>query len=95
MKYGTILKYHKCYLSPISLTNHAIYLYHHLRNSVIQHRLFSLVELFRFVAEQIGFKVPVFRPLGPDIDPGRCTFLTVVFCSSVVNFLLVLESPEL
>ena len=54
-----------------------------------------LVELFRFVAEQIGFKVPVFRPLGPDIDPGRCTFLTVVFCSSFVNFLLVLESPEL
>ena len=72
--------YHEWYLSQISLTNHAICLHHHLmRNSVMQHRLFSWVELFRFAAEQIGFKVPVFRPPGPDIELGRCTFLTVVF----------------
>ena len=42
--------------------------------------------LFRFVREQIGFEVLLFGPAGPDIAPGRCTFLSI--------FLLVLESPD-
>ena len=36
------------------------------------------VELFRFVGEQIGFEVLVFGPAGPDIEPGRCTFLSIL-----------------
>ena len=36
------------------------------------------VELFRFVGEQIGFEVLVFGPAGPDIDPGRCTLLSIL-----------------
>ena len=36
------------------------------------------VELFRFVGEQIGFEVLVFGPASPDIEPGRCTFLSIL-----------------
>ena len=41
--------------------------YYNLRNSVILHRLFIFFDFFRFVGEQIGFKVLVFGPAGPDI----------------------------
>ena len=40
--------------------------------------VFIFVELFRFVGEQIGFEVRVFGPAGPDIEPGRCTFLSIL-----------------
>ena len=40
--------------------------------------MFTLVELFRFVGEPIGFEVFVFGPAGPDIEPGRCTFLSIL-----------------
>ena len=33
---------------------------------------------FRRVVEQIGFEVLVFDPAGPDIEPGRCTFLSIL-----------------
>ena len=36
------------------------------------------VELFRFLGEQICFEVLVFGPAGPDIGPGRCTFLSIL-----------------
>ena len=36
------------------------------------------VELFRLVGEQIGFKVLVFSLAGPGIEPGRCTFLSIL-----------------
>ena len=38
----------------------------------------NFVALFRFVGEQIGFEVPVFGSAGPDIEPGRCTFLSIL-----------------
>ena len=44
--------------------------------------------LFGFVGEQVGFKVLVFGPAGPDIETGQYTFL------SFPNFPLVLESPD-
>ena len=70
-------KYHECYLCQISPTIHAITcLYHNLSNSVIERHVFIFVELFRFVGEQIGFEVLVPGPAGPDIKPGRCTFLS-------------------
>jgi len=79
VKFGAILKYHKWYLCQISRTIHAINcLYYNLRN---------LVELFCFVGKQIGFEVIVFGPAGPVIEPGRCTFLSIL--------VLVLESPDL
>ena len=80
MKFGTILKYHEWYLCQISRTNHAIIcLYYNLRNSVMYKRhLFIFLELFRFIGEQIGFKVLVFGLDGPDIEPGRCTFLSIL-----------------
>ena len=31
-----------------------------------------------FQSSEIGFKVLVFGPAGPDIAPGRCTFLSVL-----------------
>ena len=40
--------------------------------------LFIFVELFRFIGEQIGFKVLVFGLDGPDIGPGRSTFLSIL-----------------
>ena len=40
--------------------------------------MFIFVELFRFEGEQIGFEVLVFDPSGPDIEPGRCTFLSIL-----------------
>ena len=33
---------------------------------------------FRGVGEQIGFEVLVFGPAGPDIEPGRCTFHSIL-----------------
>ena len=40
--------------------------------------VFIFVELFRFLGEQIGFEVLVFGPSGPDIESGRCTFLSIL-----------------
>jgi len=40
--------------------------------------MFIFVELFRFVGEQIGFEVLVFGPAGPDIEPGRSAFLSIL-----------------
>ena len=54
--------------------------------------MFIFVELFRFVGEQIGFEVLVFGPSGPDIEPGRCTFLSILVFR--IFFSLVLESPD-
>ena len=36
------------------------------------------VELFRFVGEQMGFEVLVFGPAGPDFEPGRCAFRSIL-----------------
>ena len=79
VKFGAILKYHKWYLYQISRSIHAINcLYYNLRISVIQGHVFIFVEFFGFVGEQIGFEVLVFGPAGPDIDTGRCTFLSIL-----------------
>ena len=40
--------------------------------------MFIFVELFRFVGEQIAFEVLVFGPACPHIEPGRCTFLSIL-----------------
>ena len=40
--------------------------------------MFIFVESFRFVGEQIGFEILGFGPVGPDIEPGRLTFLSVL-----------------
>ena len=40
--------------------------------------VFTFVELCRFVGEQIGFEVLLFGPAGPDIEPGRCTFRSIL-----------------
>ena len=50
--------------------------------------MFIFIELFRLVGEQIGFEVLVFGPAGPDIEPDRCTFLSISQDSNPV------ESPE-
>ena len=79
VKFGAILKYHEWYLCQISPTIHAITcLYYNLRNSVIKHHVFIFVELFRFLGQQIGFEVLVFGPAGPNIEPGRCAFLSIL-----------------
>ena len=79
VKFGAILNYHDWHLCQISHTIHAITcLYYNLRNSVIKHHLFIFVELFRFLGEQIGLEVLVFGPAAPDIEPGRCTFLSIL-----------------
>ena len=79
VKFGAILKYHELYLCQISRTIHAIIcLYDNLRNSVIKRHVFIFVELFRLVGEQTGFEGLVFGPAGPDIEPGRCTFLSIL-----------------
>ena len=48
--------------------------------------LLIFMRLLRFVGEQIGFKILVFGPAGPEIEPGRCTFLNILVsefpCSS-------------
>ena len=81
VKFGAILKYHKWYLCQISRKIHAINnycLYYSLRNSVIERYVFIFLELFHFVGKQIGFEVLVFGPAGPDIEPGRSTFLRIL-----------------
>ena len=52
---------------------------------MLQAEKFSLVmpsvcflELFCLVGEQIVFKILVFGPAGPDIEPGQCTFLSIL-----------------
>ena len=70
---------------PHIMYNSCYYLFI-LRPEKFSH-LTPCVELFRFVGEQIGFEVLVFGPAGPDIEPGRCTFLSILV-------LLVLESPD-
>ena len=95
VKFEAILKYHKWYLCQISRTIHAINcLYYNLRNSVIQRHVFIFAELFRFVGEQIGFEVLVFGPAGPDIEPGRCTFLSILVFRIFVQFLNLLISKS-
>ena len=49
----------------------------HIISRGVRH-VFIFVELSRFVGEQIGFEVLVFGPAGPDIEPGRCTFLSIL-----------------
>ena len=44
----------------------------------IYYHVFIFVEMFRFVGEQIDFEVLVFGPAGPDIELGRCTFLSIL-----------------
>ena len=46
---------------------------------VMRRTLQLFVELFCFIGEQIGFKVLVFSPAGPDIGPGLCTFLSIIY----------------
>ena len=49
--------------------------------------VFIFVELFRFVGEQIGFEILVFGPAGPDIEPDRCTFLSILVSHIFFEFL--------
>ena len=92
VKFGTILKYHEWYLCQISRTNHAITcLYYNVRNFCNLTPCVYFRRVFRFVGEQIGFEVLVLGLAGPDIVPGRCTFLSILVFS---NFLLVLDSPD-
>ena len=87
VKSGAIFKYHEWYLCQISRTVHAVYcLYYYLGNSVIQRHVFIFVELFHFIGEQIGFKVIVFGPAAPDIEPGRFTFLSTLAWFSEFSF---------
>ena len=44
----------------------------------LYHDLRIFVELSRSVGEQIGFKLLVCCPAGPDIEPGRCTFRSIL-----------------
>ena len=48
--------------------------------------MFIFVELFCPVGEQIGFKVLVFVPASPAIDPGRCSFLSILDSSIFMTF---------
>ena len=59
--------------------------------------MYIFVELFRFLGEQIGFEVFVFGPAGPDIEPGRSTFLSIlVFRTFFSSFnLLISKSGNL
>ena len=52
--------------------------------------VFIFVELFRFVGEQIGFKVFVFGPAGPYTRPDRCTFLSILVSQIFFEFLNLL-----
>ena len=56
--------------------------------------LFIFVAIFRFVGEQIGFEVLVFGPTGPDIEPGRCTFLSILVFRIFFQFLNLLISKS-
>ena len=56
--------------------------------------MFIFVELFRFVGEQIGFEILVFGPAGPDIEPGRLTFLSVLVFRIFFSFLNLLISKS-
>ena len=52
--------------------------------------MFIFVELSRFVGEQIGFEVLAFGPAGPDVEPGRYIFLSILvfrIFSSFLNYL--------
>ena len=75
-------KYHEWHLCQISHTIRAITcLYYNLRNSVINAMCLFSSSYFcrvRFVGKQISFEVLVFGPAGPDIVPGRCTFLSIM-----------------
>ena len=48
-----------------------LFILHPQKFSHLKRHLFIFVELFRFVGEQIGFKVF-------DIEPDRCTFLSIL-----------------
>ena len=52
--------------------------------------MFIFIELFRLVGEQIGFEVLVFGPAGPDIEPDRCTFLSIFVSQIFFEFLNLL-----
>ena len=52
--------------------------------------MFIFVELFRFVGAQIGFEVLVYGPAGPDIEPDRCTFLSILVSQIFFEFLNLL-----
>ena len=66
----------EAFMPNITYKSYAIICLHYdLRNS-----LSIFLELLRSVGEQIGFNVLVCGPAGPDIEPGRRTFLsTLVF----------------
>ena len=58
--------------------------------------MFIFVELFRFVGEKIGFEVLVFGPASPDIEPGRCTFLSIlVFRISFTSWIYWFQNLEI
>ena len=56
---------------------------------------FYFVELFPFVGDQIGFEVLVFGPAGPDIEPGRCTFLNILVFRIFFSFMNLLISKSI
>ena len=70
----------------------AFYLLYHFEkeNSIMKHHLFIFVELFCFVREQIGFKVLVFGPAGPDTK-GWYTFLSIFVFWIFIKFLNLLN----
>ena len=51
---------------------------------------------FHFVGEQpiIGFEVLIFSPDGPDIEPGQCTFLSILVFQIFFWFLNLLISKS-
>ena len=63
----------------MSRTNHALICLYYIREIMSFNAicLFS-ASLFHFVGAQIDSKVIVFGPAGPDIEPGRCTFLSAL-----------------
>ena len=61
-----------------NITENSCYYLFILQPEKFSHHVITFVELFRFVGEQIGFEVIVFGPAGPDIEPGRCTFLSIL-----------------
>ena len=54
----------------------------------------NTVCLFSSSFEQIGFEVLVFGPAGPDIDPGWCTFLSILVFPIFFLFLNLLISKS-
>ena len=79
VKFGAIYKYHSFYAN---ITHDSCCYFFILQPEKFSHLtkgyVFIFVELFHFVGEQIGFEVLVFGPTGPDIEPGRCTFLSIL-----------------